>query len=79
MASPMKLEEIQSDENLKKYFDLKCDVCREEMYNLEDARTHYLEDHGNDDGYIKCCGREFRKLRDVNDHLLFHFNPDAFK
>lgn len=79
MDSSLNLEEIQSDENLKKYFDLKCDVCRVEMSSLQHAKLHYFEVHGNDNGYIKCCSKEFRKLKDVNDHLLFHYNPDVFK
>lgn len=70
---------IQSAENLKKLFDMKCDVCQLELSSLQHAKLHYLDEHGNDNGYIKCCGEEFRKLKDVKDHLLYHYNPDIFK
>lgn len=70
---------VQSAENLKKLFDMKCDVCQLELSSLQHAKLHYLDEHGNDNGYIKCCGEEFRKLKDVKDHLLYHYNPDIFK
>lgn len=73
------LDVIQSAENLNKIFDMKCDVCPMELSSLQHAKLHYLDEHGNDNGYIKCCGEEFRKLKDVKDHLLYHYNPDIFR
>lgn len=73
----MNLAEIQSEENLKKFFDMKCDKCPMELSSLQHAKVHYAE-HGIDCGYIKCCGKEFRNLGDVKDHLTYHFYPDIF-
>lgn len=71
-------EQIDNMEEVRKFFDMRCEVCQLELQSLQHAKLHYLE-HGIDDGYIKCCKLKFRKVVQVNEHLLYHNNPDVFK
>lgn len=72
------LELARSDENVKKFFDMSCDKCPVEFTNLLHARRHYRE-HGINKGYIKCCERKFNQRGTVNEHVMYHLNPDIFK
>lgn len=65
-------------DNVRKFFDMRCEVCQLELQSLQHAKLHYLE-HGIEDGYIKCCKLKFRRIVQVNEHLLFHNNPGMFK
>lgn len=78
-SSPRRnLNAIQHDSNVREFFEMNCDVCKIELSSLQHAKLHYLE-HGISDGYIKCCDMKFREIKHVNDHLLYHVNPNIFR
>lgn len=47
--------------------------------SLQHAKVHYMQEHENPDGYIKCCGIICKTTAEVDDHLLFHMDPNHFK
>lgn len=62
-------------------FDMTCDICKSEskFKSLQHAKLHYLEEHGDASGYIKCCDLRFRDIYQISEHLQFHENPEIFK
>lgn len=60
------------------YFDTSCDKCHAIFQTLSEARTHYIDQHDSFNGYVKCCGKRFKKRSHVTDHILWHQNPNSF-
>lgn len=73
-ATPIRFDQI------KKLFSMYCDLCTnsKSFESLADAQRHYRDVH-NQRGYIKCCNRKFNAIKLINDHLIYHENPDQFK
>lgn len=65
--------------SIKMFFDMRCEICKTELSTLQHAKHHYLDQHDIPDGYIKCCEMKFRELKNINDHLQYHMNPNIFK
>lgn len=65
--------------SIKSFFDMQCEICKIEMSSLQHAKLHYLEEHQIADGYIRCCDMKFRELKNIDDHLQYHINPNIFK
>lgn len=65
--------------SIQLFFDMQCEICKVELSSLQHAKLHYLEEHSIPDGYLICCDMKFRELKNINDHLLFHSNPNIFK
>lgn len=86
---PRKIKRWQTKKNNKEYqqlfsenkhiFDMSCDVCAKVFKSLEEARTHYLCEHGNSKGYIKCGRRRVMLRCQVVDHITRHLYPEKFK
>lgn len=62
-----------------KKFDLKCDECLVEFCALNEAQVHYLNEHNNNRGYIKCCDIKLREELMVKEHIAYHKNPDIYQ
>lgn len=65
--------------SIRTFFDMQCEICKTELSSLQHAKLHYLEQHDIPDGYIKCCEMKFREVKNINDHLRYHLNPNIFK
>lgn len=65
--------------SIPSYFDTSCDQCQAIFQTLSEARTHYIDQHSSFNGYIKCCGKRFKKRGHVADHIQWHQNPNSFK
>lgn len=78
-ASDSEVTLIRSDQ-IKNLFSMYCDLCTDSQLfeSLADAQKHYKDVH-NQRGYIKCCNRKFNAIKLINDHLVYHENPDQFK
>lgn len=63
----------------KHFFDMTCDACSNVFESLDEARVHYLKDHHNHRGYLKCCGRKLFYRCQVVQHVARHLDPDKFK
>lgn len=61
------------------HFDMKCDECDAILKSLPDAQYHYLHEHNNFIGYIKCCSIKLKDFDRINGHIHYHLNPDSFK
>lgn len=63
-----------------KYVKMKCDICcHDETFNtFSDCKRHYRDVH-NENGYVLCCNRKFRRIVRVVQHCIWHENPEAFK
>lgn len=71
------------DENSRRllgYVDMKCDICIEDLYfeSFTDVKMHFGSIH-NQNGYIICCNRKFRRIGRLLQHCTWHDNPEAFK
>lgn len=60
-------------------FDMTCDNCPASFESLNDARTHYANEHNNSKGYIKCCQNKLTYRCEVVKHLYRHLEPNKFK
>lgn len=65
-------------ETIWKNFDLKCDECPIEFHALNEAQAHYLTEHNQNRGYLKCCDMKLREDHMVKEHIAYHKNPDAY-
>lgn len=59
-------------------FNLKCDECPTEFQALNEAQVHYLNEHNNSRGYIKCCDMKLREEHMIKEHIAYHKNPDIY-
>lgn len=64
---------------LLKYVQLKCDICSDrEFHSFSDVQRHFWAEH-DQNGYVRCCNRKFRRLARILQHCRWHENPEAFK
>lgn len=77
---------IQSNLKIPDYFDFSCDICPAQKHlegnsftTLEETKAHYLQEHSNEMGYIKCCFLKFYKQREIKEHIQWHETPDQFR
>lgn len=64
---------------LLKYVQLKCDLCSDRTFrSFSDVHRHYWDEH-EQNGYVMCCNRKFRRLARILQHCRWHENPEAFK
>lgn len=77
----MESNDTKSEFKLPPYFDSTCDIekCSASFVTYEEAREHYLHVHSIEHGYVRCCSGKFKWLPDIQSHILWHDNPDAFK
>lgn len=72
--------DVKPDEKeaIWKRFDLNCDECKTEFKGLNDAQVHYLNEHNNSRGYIKCCNMKLREEHMIKEHIAYHKNPKIY-
>lgn len=70
---------IGTDADLRKYSDMKCDLCDIVLTDLQHAKDHYPAKHGIVNGYLRCCDAKLKKPADIIDHLRYHLNPNMFE
>lgn len=76
----LNLNSTQPDlSRMQQFFDMRCEKCETEFSSLQHARLHYLEEHEISNGYIKCCGKKFGEVKQINEHLHYHQNPNNYK
>lgn len=63
----------------KHLFDMTCDCCSTTFQTLDEGRAHYLSDHNNSRGYIKCCNVKLYYRCQVVGHINRHLDPDKYK
>lgn len=57
---------------------LKCNMCQEDNPSYSDLKKHVKSVHQTDSYYIFCCNSKFWDV-EVDEHMLYHINRDAFK
>lgn len=60
-------------------FDMSCDNCEAMFTSFADAKRHYLVEHGEPKGFIKCCNKKMNSLVDIEEHIEWHNNPEIFR
>lgn len=70
----------EDNKRLLSYVQMKCDVCSDDRVfeSFSEIQNHFLDTH-NQNGYIMCCNRKFRRIGRVLQHCTWHDNPEAFK
>lgn len=61
------------------HFDFNCDHCELVFKSIQEAQYHYMHEHQIADGYIKCCRSKFKKICDIEGHVLWHLKPDLYR
>lgn len=69
---------VTNREDLKKYFNMYCELCNYPIRNLTVAVEHYRQEH-DQVGYMTCCDKKFFKENRIMQHCMWHENPEAFK
>lgn len=63
-------------EENKHFLNMSCDCCSKAFESLEEARDHYLAEHGNSKGYIKTArGKKLLHRCNVLKYLTRRSNP----
>jgi uncharacterized Zn-finger protein len=65
------------EEILRKFGELKCEICSCEVLGWNDARQHYRSKHKRR-SWIRCCGRKIELLCDMIEHVSWHRDPTIF-
>ncbi|XP_055314295.1 zinc finger protein 726-like [Sitodiplosis mosellana] len=73
------ISEVQIKNTIEKYFDRKCEQCDAQLDSITMAKSHYLSEHGNPNGYLRCCGSKMCYNKKVLDHIQWHIDPDTFR
>ncbi|XP_055301985.1 transcription factor grauzone-like [Sitodiplosis mosellana] len=70
----------EDNKRLLSYVQMKCDVCSDDRVfdSFAEIQNHFLDIH-NQNGYIMCCNRKFRRIGRLQQHAMWHDNPEAFK
>lgn len=68
-----------AEEYIAAHFNMSCDFCDIILESFQHARTHYLLEHGDSKGYLKCCDIKLRTITTISDHIKFHQDPDKMK
>lgn len=61
------------------HFDMSCDQCDAMFQSFPDAKRHYMSEHSEPKGWIKCCGKKMRSLTTIEEHIEGHQNPQSLK
>lgn len=59
-------------------FDRSCDNCSVQFETLQEAQVHYLNEHNNSRGYLKCCDMKLREDVIIKEHIAYHKNPSNY-
>lgn len=75
---------LTNEEEIRQYFNMKCELCPQEFQTLNDAVIHYPKAHSILYGYLKClssqCSQQkFGRQWYINEHIDFHENPEKFR
>lgn len=70
----------ENNKRLLQYVQMKCDICSDDHIfdSFADIQSHFMDTH-NQNGYVMCCNRKFRRIGRVLQHCTWHDNPEAFK
>lgn len=60
-------------------FDMNCEQCETVFVSFQDAKMHYLTEHNEPRGYLRCCGVKMKSLLIIAEHIDMHNNPDRMK
>lgn len=60
-------------------FDMTCDQCEVMFESFFMAKRHYLSEHNEPKGYLKCCGLKFKSMLAIDKHIDWHKNPETLK
>lgn len=61
------------------HFDMSCDQCDVMFDSYPHAKRHYLSEHSEPKGYIKCCNKKMKSLAAIDDHIQWHKNPESLR
>jgi hypothetical protein len=67
----------RSDDLVREFILIKCHICGQEFDQVNQVFSHSKQVH-NEQGIIKCCGRNFRRRTEVLTHALEHKHPDKY-
>lgn len=78
--SSIDTNDVEPDEKEKIWnqFDRKCDQCPTEFNTLNEAQVHYLNEHINNRGYVKCCDMTFTNEQMIKEHIAYHKSPEKY-
>lgn len=61
------------------HFDMSCDQCDVMFDSFTHAKRHYLSEHSEPKGYIKCCSKKMKSLVKIDEHIQWHKNPESLR
>lgn len=74
-----KVLQRRNDELLRRYMSMVCDLCGDAFDTFEEAVQHHQLQHGDDAGYVVCCGKKYKKKPRAVLHCHWHENPRQFE
>lgn len=57
---------------------MQCDLCDTHFTSFQEAKQHYKAAH-QITGYLICCDKKFIKAKTIDNHFMWHINPEQHK
>ena len=57
---------------IRNFMDIKCYVCGTEFESFFKLRKHFKRFHPNNQAYLSCCDRKYKRRCDLLDHIEQH-------
>ncbi|KAL7011147.1 hypothetical protein ACKWTF_014120 [Chironomus riparius] len=62
----------EGQEKVKNFIDIKCYVCGTEFESFFKLKKHFKRFHPNNQAYLTCCDKNFKRRCDLLDHIEQH-------
>lgn len=76
---PKRLQHEQENGRIRDFFNVECELCKEQFKTFCKLCVHYKQKHSIKNGFVSCCNRKFQKRSELLQHIDWHVNPDAFR
>ncbi|EAT38620.1 AAEL009502-PA [Aedes aegypti] len=70
---------LVTDDDIRFFCPMECPVCSKKFKKFDILRTHCRQVHEQRCPYVSCCGARYETLKKLQEHILFHINPAAFR
>ncbi|XP_073829207.1 uncharacterized protein [Musca autumnalis] len=67
------------EEKIEKWFTItECAICSKNCSSFAQLKHHFQQHHQTEEFYIACCHAKLRNRNEIEEHLAYHKNPDAY-
>lgn len=79
LKSALETMSKETAEYIETNFNMACDACETMFDSFSHAKAHYLTEHNEPKGYVRCCDIKMKTLLAIDEHIRWHQNPETMK